>query len=82
MSKFLGSCRNEWQRVGRYKEGQKIFHEISIKSAIEQDLSGNRTGHLVDIVIRLQKHNIVYEWPQSVMISSIFMNVTRKDTRS
>ena len=29
-----------------------------------------------------EKHNVVYGWPQSVMISSIFMNVTRKDTRS
>ena len=54
MSKFLGSCRNEWQRVGRYKEGQKILHEILIKSAIEQDLSGHRTGHLIYIFEILQ----------------------------
>ena len=46
-STFLGSCRNEWQRVGRYNEGHKILHEISIKSAIEQDLLGHRTGHLM-----------------------------------
>ena len=45
----MGSCRNDWQRVGRYKECQMILHEISIKSAIEQDLSGHCTGHLVNI---------------------------------
>ena len=39
--------RNDWQRFGKYKEGHKILHEISINSAIEQDLSGDRTGHLI-----------------------------------
>ena len=38
-------CRNDWQRFGKYKEGHKILHEISINLAIEQDLSGHRTGH-------------------------------------
>jgi hypothetical protein len=40
-------CRNDWQRFGKYKESQKILNEISINSAIEQDLSGHRTGHLL-----------------------------------
>jgi hypothetical protein len=53
MSKFWGSCRNEWQRVRRYKEGHKILHEILINSAFEQDFSGYRTSHLLINLLRL-----------------------------
>ena len=54
-SKFLGS--NEWQIFGRYKEGQKIPHEILIKMAIEQDQSGHRTGFLISKYLHSTKYN-------------------------
>ena len=52
MSKVLDSRSNDLQRFGRYKEGQKILHEILIQMAIEQDQSGHRTGLLISKYIR------------------------------
>ena len=60
ISNFLGS--NEWQIFGRYKEGQKIPHEILIKIAIEQDQSGHRTGLLIRKYI---VPNIIHTYNQS-----------------